>query len=132
MNQRIGSLTNALLEKQTEIDLLTSKKNEYRLKLGKMEEANKHKNEIENHLIKRSITPLSINRRGKGASDSMRKRNFTSYKSLDYGISVFDRIGVELGRVMRNKPWLRVLIVFYIIALLVLHCVAFFNEFWRR
>merc|ERR1712228_602358 len=128
MNERIRNLTAALLEKQTEIDMITSKKNEYRIKLSKMED--KHKNDVENQLIKRSVAPLS-NRRKSGSE--LRKKNFSRYKSLDYGISVFDRIGLELGRVMRNKPWIRVLIVFYIIVLhlwcfIVLHFSMNFGE----
>ena len=130
MNERIRSLTNALLEKQTEIDMITSKKNEYRIKLSKMEDLKLSKENAEAQLIKRSIAPLS--RRNKSASE-LGKRNFSSYKPLNYGLSAIDRMGLELGRVMRNKPWLRVLIVFYIIVLhlwcfIVLHFSMNFGE----
>ena len=121
--KRIKNLTNTLLEKQTELDMCISQKNEYRIKWSKLQEqiknnssmsdGNKKDKDLEMGLIKNRSPIL----RTKSGVTLLRRKNYTSYKSINYGISVFDRIGLEFAHVLRNKPWMRLLIVFYIIVL---------------
>mmetsp|Transcript_2756 Transcript_2756/g.5197 ORF Transcript_2756/g.5197 Transcript_2756/m.5197 type:complete len:671 (+) Transcript_2756:32-2044(+) len=150
LNARIKDLTHSLLEKQTELDACVSKKNELRMKVSKLEEeilaitggggggsgVNRNKKEevdVESGglLSKRNIfAALSRSKSGSDLSTSrgvmMKRKSFTSYKSIDSGLAVFDRIGLEFTHVLRNKPWIRLLVVMYIIVLhlwcgLVLH-----------
>ena len=128
MEKRIKDLTNSLLEKQTELDMCISKKNEYRIKLSKLEDTISSStidgnNSKGHHLSPTKDLEMGLTKRGgilnrsKSGLTLLRRRNYTSYKSINYGISVFDRIGLEFAHVLRNRPWMRLLIVFYIIVL---------------
>ena len=116
IEKRIKNLTNTLLEKQTELDLCISQKNEYRIKLSKLQESNNN-NKKDRDLEMGSIKNRTPILRNKSGLTLLRRKNYTSYKSINYGINVFDRIGLEFAHVLRNKPWMRLLIVFYIIVL---------------
>eukprot|EP01083_Nonionella_stella_P001210 3536_1 len=132
--QRMNDLTTSLLQKQTQLDMVMSQKNELKMELDKVmksnaSSANNDKKDIETGLIRRGI----MNTRNNKAILNRDRRNYTSYKSINYGIGVFDRIGLEFAHVLRNRPWIRLMIVFYIIVLhlwcfIVLHFSMNFSE----
>ena len=41
----------------------------------------------------------------------------TPSKTINYGLSILDSLGIQLGLMLRGRPWMRLLIVFYIIVL---------------
>eukprot|EP01083_Nonionella_stella_P177454 623780_1 len=132
--QRMNDLTTSLLQKQTQLDMVMSQKNELKMELDKAmksnaSNANNDKKDVETGLIRRGI----MNTRNNKAILNRDRRNYTSYKSINYGIGVFDRIGLEFAHVLRNRPWIRLMIVFYIIVLhlwcfIVLHFSMNFSE----
>merc|ERR1712087_387943 len=113
------------LTKQTDLDRAISQRNEYRIRLNKMEESNQTANVRDVRLL--DAKNEGITRRSyRNVDGRLPKKKYTKWKAINDSIGVFDRLGLEFAHILRNKPWLRLLIVFYIIILhlwcfLVLH-----------
>jgi len=134
--QRIEALTTDLLEKQTEMDRVVSQRNELRLKLSKMEEALRGGTASADVAlgmdskgrIKDAELGVLTNRakRKEHPTGRLPRNNYTAWKTINRGIGIFDKIGLEFAHILRNKPWVRLLILFYVLILhlwcfLVLH-----------
>jgi len=131
---RIETLTADLLEKQTELDRVISQRNEYKIKLSKLEEAmNTNSSDIVVGMdSKGRLKDLEMGlvakraRRKEHPTGRLPRKNYTKWKTINDGIGIFDKIGLEFAHILRNKPWVRLLILFYVLILhlwcfLVLH-----------
>lgn len=133
LGERVKELRDELLTKQTDLDRVISQRNEYRIRLTKMEEAMSIRSREERGISGVDSKGNSgLTRRGKRNMDftqsvgRLPRKKYTKWKTINDSIGVFDRLGLEFAHVLRNKPWLRLLIVCYIIVLhlwcfLVLH-----------
>jgi len=120
LSGKVKELRDELLTKQTDLDRVVSQRNEYRIRLTKMEGAlTSRSREIRKM---ESGNDSGLTRRGKRNVDMnvggrLPQRKYTKWKAVNDSIGLFDRLGLEFAHVLRNKPWLRLLIVFYIIVL---------------
>merc|ERR1712083_533145 len=99
--------------------------------LAKMEEANTSSIELSMGTDKgRKDSELSVltnrARRKEHPTGRLPRKNYTSWQTINEGIGIFDKIGLEFAHILRNKPWVRLLILFYVLILhlwcfLVLH-----------
>jgi len=121
LNERVKELRNELLTKQTDLDRAISQRNEFRIRLTKMEDVLAAQSREERGLDSKGNDGGLI-RRGKRNGDlslpgRLPRKKYTKWKAINDSIGIFDRLGLEFAHVLRNKPWLRLLIVFYIIIL---------------
>ena len=116
--QRIQALTADLLEKQTELDRVISQRNEYKLKMTKMEEVmNSNATgdvvlciESKGHIKDMELGVLTNRaRRKEHPTGRLPRKNYTSWQTINEGIGIFDKIGLEFAHILRNKPWVRLL-----------------------
>ena len=136
LQQRIEALTGEVLAKQTELDRAVSQRNEYKIALTKMEEAMNASTSSDVVIgmdakgrLKDAELGVLTNRARRGKehpTGRLPRKNYTSWQTINDGIGIFDKIGLEFAHILRNKPWVRLLILFYVLILhlwcfLVLH-----------
>ena len=134
---QIQELATRLLEKQNMLDELISKNRQLSLELKEYKlNTNNLRNQIST--LQKTIAIHSgggVGGSGGHSSFDIEKGNIsgigvrgmmlkqrrigsaTPSKTINYGLSILDSLGIQLGLMLRGRPWMRLLIVFYIIVL---------------